>query len=82
MHHRRSTPGGQVERVQSERQVGRERGHRERPRHGLCIAIRRHAPTAARRRPVQYILAILLGILLIFVGIIGGMCDLVTSIFR
>ena len=31
---------------------------------------------------MQWILAILLGIVIIFVGIIGGMCDLVTSVFR
>ena len=31
---------------------------------------------------MQYILMILLGILLVFVGIIGGICDLVTSPFR
>ena len=31
---------------------------------------------------MQYIVAILLGILLIFVGVIGGMCELVMSVFR
>ena len=31
---------------------------------------------------MQWILAVVLGILLIFVGIIGGMCELVTSVFR
>ena len=31
---------------------------------------------------MQYILAILLGIVLIFVGVIGGMCELVSSVFR
>ena len=31
---------------------------------------------------MQWILAILLGIVIIFVGIIGGMCELVTSVFR
>ncbi len=31
---------------------------------------------------MQWIIAVVLGVLLIFVGIIGGMCDLVTSVFR
>ena len=31
---------------------------------------------------MQYILAILLGILLLFVGVIGGTCELLASIFR
>jgi len=31
---------------------------------------------------VRYILAILLGILLLFVGVIGGTCELLASMFR
>ncbi len=31
---------------------------------------------------MRYILAILLGILLLFVGVIGGTCELLASMFR
>ena len=31
---------------------------------------------------MQWILVVLLGILLIFVGFIGGICDLITAPFR
>ena len=31
---------------------------------------------------MQWILTILLGIVIIFVGIVGGMCEIVSSVFR
>lgn len=31
---------------------------------------------------MRYIVAILLGILLLFVGVIGGTCELLASMFR